>query len=69
MKAALDRAVRRSSAAVTIQTVDISGDPDLEERYGVELPVLVVNGRKAAKYRVTDGELARILAGAERRET
>ena len=28
--------------------------PDLEERYGSEIPVLLVNGKKAAKYRVSE---------------
>ena len=34
---------------------------ELEARYGLEIPVLLVNGRKAAKYRVTEQELLRIL--------
>ncbi|PYR31533.1 MAG: hypothetical protein DMF90_25440 [Acidobacteria bacterium] len=30
-------------------------------RYGLEIPVLVIDGRKAAKYRVTEGALRRML--------
>jgi glutaredoxin len=64
MKAAIDRVSQ--SIALTLHVVDISGDPDLEARYGVEIPVLLVDGRKAAKYRVSDQELIRILAGRRR---
>ena len=59
MKAAIARAAR--DVPLTLEEVDISTDPALEARYGVEIPVLLVNGRKAAKYRVSDAELARIL--------
>jgi len=31
--------------------------------YGLEIPVLLVDGKKAAKYRVTEEELRRLLAG------
>ena len=51
---------------VTIIEVDISTDPALEERYGVEIPVLLVEGRKAAKYRIGEDELRRVLLGRER---
>jgi glutaredoxin len=46
-----------------LEEVDISGDPSLEARYGQESPVLEVEGKKAAKYRVGEEELRRILAG------
>lgn len=59
MKAAIARAGR--DEPLTLEEVDISTDPALEARYGVEIPVLLVNGRKAAKYRVSDAELRRIL--------
>jgi hypothetical protein len=45
-----------------ISEVDISGDSVLEQQFGLEIPVLVVDGRKAAKFRVTETELVRILA-------
>jgi len=48
--------------AVTLEEVDISTDADLESRYGTEIPVLLLNGRKVAKYRVSEGELARLLS-------
>jgi hypothetical protein len=48
---------------VTLQEVDISTDAELEARYGPEIPVLLVEGTKAAKYRVTAQQLTRILSG------
>ena len=44
-----------------LEEIDISTQPELEERFGQEIPVLFVNGRKAFKYRVTSGELRRRL--------
>jgi hypothetical protein len=52
-----------SSTPLAIEEVDISTNPDLEQLYGLEIPVLFVAGKKVAKYRVSEGELRRILAG------
>jgi glutaredoxin len=62
MKAIVDRVSRAATPSPTIDVIDISTNPDLESRYGLEIPVLLVNGKKAAKYRVTEEELARILS-------
>jgi thiol-disulfide isomerase/thioredoxin len=62
MKAVIQRAARAVEASITVEEIDISTDPELEARYGLEIPVLLVDGRKAAKYRVTEGELTRLLA-------
>ena len=61
MKAVVERVAR--SVPLTVDEVDISRDAELDERYRLEIPVLMVNGRKAAKYRITEEELTRILAG------
>jgi thiol-disulfide isomerase/thioredoxin len=61
MKAVIERVARAAALPATIEVIDISTDPDLESRYGLEIPVLLVNGTKAAKYRVTEEELRRIL--------
>ncbi|MBI3784942.1 MAG: glutaredoxin family protein [Deltaproteobacteria bacterium] len=45
----------------TLEMIDINDSPELEQRFGLEVPVLFVNGRKAAKYRVTARELQRHL--------
>ncbi|HVO27461.1 MAG TPA: glutaredoxin family protein [Candidatus Margulisiibacteriota bacterium] len=49
----------------TVTQVDISGDPELERRYATEIPVLLINGRKAFKYRLTERELRRRLRAEE----
>jgi len=46
----------------TLEETDISLDPELEARFGQEIPVLFINGRKAFKYRLTASELRRRLA-------
>lgn len=63
MKATVQRVVRGTATTVTVSEVDISGDPELEQRYGLEIPVLLADGRKVAKYRVTERELTRVLEG------
>jgi thiol-disulfide isomerase/thioredoxin len=61
MKALVERVVRQLPDPPPIEEIDISTDPDLEARYGVEIPVLIVDGRKAAKYRIAEEELRRLL--------
>jgi len=61
MKAVVQRVVRAEAAPIEVEEIDISTSPDLETRYGLEIPVLLVDGRKAAKYRVTEEQLARLL--------
>jgi glutaredoxin len=51
---------------VVLEEVDITKDPELESRYGQEIPVLEINGRKAFKYRLTERELRRRLRAEPR---
>ncbi len=37
----------------SLREVDVSTDPDLEADYGEQIPVLLVNGKKAFKFRTT----------------
>jgi hypothetical protein len=46
-----------------LEEIDISSHPALEAQYGNDIPVLMVEGKKAAKYRVTEEELRRLLIG------
>ena len=62
MKAVVGRAIASIREPVTLDEIDISTDPGLEARYGLEIPVLLVNGKKTAKYRITDAEIMRLLA-------
>ena len=61
MKAVV-RTVARS-VPLSLEEIDISTDPGLQARYGLEIPVLMVEGRKAAKYRILEEDLRRMLAG------
>ncbi|MGH7964956.1 MAG: glutaredoxin family protein [Candidatus Binatia bacterium] len=54
----------RRDIPFTLEEIDIATDPELESRFGQEIPVLFVNSRKAFKYRLTAGELRRRLARA-----
>ena len=60
MKAVLAQV--RQGIPFALEEIDISTDPELETRFGQEIPVLFVNGRKAFKYHLTAGELRRRLA-------
>jgi glutaredoxin len=59
MEVLLDQIAPRFQSRV--KRVEIDGDPDLEAQFGIEVPVLFVNGRKAFKYRCTPLELLRRL--------
>ncbi len=61
MKAVV-RTVARS-VPLSLEEIDISADADLEARYGLEIPVLMVEGKKAAKYRIGEADLRKMLAG------
>ena len=61
MKAVVQRVARAAAEPATIAEIDISTDPELESRYGLEIPVLMVNGKKVAKYRVEEEALTRML--------
>lgn len=45
-----------------LDQVDVDGDATLLDRYGDQVPVLLINGRRAFKYRLTAGALRRRLA-------
>jgi thiol-disulfide isomerase/thioredoxin len=63
MKAVLQRVVAATAHPIEIEEIDISTDAALEARYGEEIPVLEIDGRKAAKYRIAEDALKRMLAG------
>ena len=49
------------SIPLSLHEVDISGDAELERLYGLEIPVLMIDGKKVAKYRIAEAELLRIV--------
>jgi hypothetical protein len=60
MKAIVKRVAQ--SVPLQLEEIDISTSRELEDRYGLEIPVLLVEGKKAAKYRIGEDELRRVLA-------
>ena len=42
--------------------VDIDADPELRDKYNEEVPVVLIDGRKAFKYRMGEREFLRVLA-------
>jgi len=59
MKAAIRATGRKID--LRLKEIDVDSSPELVERYGAEVPVLFINGRKAFKYRVAEKELERRL--------
>lgn len=59
VKAVLRRVAR--DYPLEIVETDIAADPALRARYGEEIPVVWIEGRKAFKYRVDEGALRRRL--------
>ena len=47
--------------ALALEEIDVDGAPEIQEKYGGEVPVLFINGRKAFKYRMTREELEKKL--------
>jgi hypothetical protein len=67
MKSLVHRVVaeRASDLSASVDDIDISNDSKLLDRYGLEIPVLLIDGKKVAKYRVSEEELTRMLDGRE----
>lgn len=61
MKQVVRRVLAQSPSPIALTEIDISGDGALEQRYGLEIPVLLMNGKKVAKYRVAEEDLRRML--------
>jgi hypothetical protein len=59
MKAVIERVASRRQ--LTLQIVDISTDSGLEAQYGLDIPVLTIDGRRVAKYRISEDALVRAL--------
>ena len=52
----------RTRIAWRLEVVGIDGRPELEERHGLSVPVVVIAGRPAFKGRLTAEDFARKLA-------
>lgn len=49
-----------------LREVNIDGDPELQERYNLDVPVIFLAGRKVAKHRIDPIEFKRQLLEARR---
>ena len=58
-KREIGRAGRRD--AYTFEEVNILSDPDLQRRYGTDIPVVVIDGAHAFKYSLTADDFRRSL--------
>lgn len=52
----------RRQQAFDLTEVDISRDPALERRYGRDIPVLLIDGAEAVRYRIDEADLIDRLA-------
>jgi glutaredoxin len=55
----------RRERSFDLTTIDVDTDGALVELYGMEVPVIAVNGRKAFKFRVDPAKLRELLDRAE----
>jgi Glutaredoxin-like domain (DUF836) len=44
-----------------VQVVDVDSDPELARRYGLDIPVLLLDGAKVCAHRFDGAELGRML--------
>lgn len=51
----------RERYAVVLGTINVESSTDLENRYGSEIPVVLINGEEAFRHRVDRTELERKL--------
>jgi predicted thioredoxin/glutaredoxin len=60
MVAELD-ALSRTLPLPPVSIVDVDGDPDLVRRYGLNVPVLLLDGTVVCRHRLDKEELRRLL--------
>jgi hypothetical protein len=62
--------IQRVAAGIplVLNEIDVDSAPELRERFGGEVPVLFIAGRKAFKYTVTQRDLRKRLL-SDRRDT
>jgi glutaredoxin len=58
--------VAREARRAAVQHVDVDAAPELQRRYGVRVPVVVVDGAEVAELELAPGVVARAVRGARR---
>jgi glutaredoxin len=59
VKATLARLEKRGG--FTWKEVDVDSDPDLQQKFTDEVPVVFIDGKKAFKYRMAERDFLRLL--------
>ena len=57
------RALERTMTLPPIELLDVDADPVLKRRYGLDVPVLLLDGTVVCRHRLDAGELKRLLRG------
>ena len=60
------QALRKQSALPPIELLDVDSDPQLQQRYGLKIPVLLLDGSPVCSVRLDPEELLRALRGLSR---
>ena len=60
MLADLER-LRATRTLPPLQLLDVDGDPELVRRYGLHVPVLLLDGVEVSRHRLDETELLRLL--------
>jgi predicted thioredoxin/glutaredoxin len=55
------KALARSMPLPPLETVDVDADPQLQRRYGLDVPVLLIDGSVVCRHRLDRAELERLL--------
>ncbi len=61
MKRLIKHVIRERQIPAQLEEIEISTRPDLERLYGMDVPVLLMDGRLVAKNRTTETKLVRML--------
>jgi hypothetical protein len=57
----------RTCELPAIELVDVDGDPELNRRHGLDVPVLLLDGTVVCRHHLDAAELARLLTAPEAR--
>lgn len=63
---AAEESVAAEARRADVQLVDVDTDPDLQRRYHVRVPVVVVDGVEVAELQVAPGVVRRAVRAARR---
>ena len=64
--AAAEQQVAAEAGRAQVELVDVDADPELQRRYHVRVPVVIVDGVEVAEVQVAPGTIRRALRAARR---